>query len=239
VEQADLRQPGEGSPILLLSRDPATIAAVRSAGTRKASLMVVRGLGDAIHAARGHHFWALVVDLETGIDLAGLETLAGASPTPLLLVAPADQASICIAGLLRGASEYLLKPVDPEELTARLMSAVLRPPQRQRRRLLRLDGLSLQPMDRSVAFEGHQIQLTPREFEVLYALARQAGHVISKEDLFEEVWGSRHYGDLNLIEQHVSSLRQKLDRIDAPYLVETIRHAGYRLSAGLHRVPDA
>jgi DNA-binding response OmpR family regulator len=223
-----------GGRVLLVSGDPETIDVVTKATAERGPLAVVSNVSQALGALGASEFSAIVADLQVGTGaVAGLEALSAASRAPLLLLASTSEASTCIAALQRGASEYVFKPAGVRELQVRLRSAELRSPWPYRRDPLTLGDLSLHPADRSVVLEDRRIALTPREFDILYALAERIDKVVSKEELFEEVWASKHYGDLNVVEQHVSSLRHKLAEVNASSRLETLRHAGYRLTSGL------
>lgn len=135
-----------------------------------------------------------------------------------------------ILGLKMGADDYLTKPFSPRELVARI-EAILR-----RGRLVAdrsptytFSDLRIDIGARQVSVEGVPIDLTPIEFELLAALARHRGRVLSREQLIEHVWGYDYYGDERVVDVHIGRLRKKLENAsDAPSPIATVRGAGYR-----------
>lgn len=147
----------------------------------------------------------------------------------LMLTARADEMDKVVS-LTVGADDYLVKPFSPRELVARV-KAILR-----RGRGASLQGatlvfsrLRIDPEARWAWKDGEQVELTPIEFDLLHALARHAGRVLSREQLIEHVWGHDYYGDERVVDVHVGRLRKKVeDDPDNPTLIVTARGAGYR-----------
>jgi DNA-binding response OmpR family regulator len=145
---------------------------------------------------------------------------------PVMFLTSADSLADRLAGFDVGADDYLVKPFPMEELLARTEALL--------RRCGKLDTgprevgeLVIDEKARSVTRTGHPIDLTRTEFELLSALSRRPGQVLSKSQLVGQVWGFGEYGE-NLVEVHVSALRQKLER-HGPRLVQTVRGVGYML----------
>jgi len=148
----------------------------------------------------------------------------------LMLTARADEADK-IAGLAVGADDYMTKPFSSRELAARVR-AILRRMDRMRvvadgEPLTRFD-LIIDTARRRVTKDDEEVVLTPLEFEILAALARQPGVVLSRDDLMDRVWGYRDYAGGRVVDSHVARIRRKLgDDAAEPSYVRTVHGVGY------------
>ncbi|MGE0798392.1 MAG: response regulator [Lautropia sp.] len=147
--------------------------------------------------------------------------------TPVILITARDALRDRIEGLDLGADDYLVKPFDLEELSARIRAATRRHDGHGSGEL-RHGDLTLDPAGKRVALAGAAVSLTAREFEVLHALIRRPGHVLSRERLEQALYAWGDEVDSNAIEVHVYNLRRKL----GASRIETVRRQGYRLAAG-------
>ena len=140
-----------------------------------------------------------------------------------------DRVQDRVAGLKSGGDDYLTKPYAFAELMARLEALLRRAnPTAEQTRLQVLD-LELDLLTRKVTRAGKLIDLQPREFGVLEYLMRHADHVVTRTMLLESVWGYSFDPQTNVIDVHISRLRQKIDKdFDRP-LLHTVRGTGYRL----------
>ncbi len=133
-----------------------------------------------------------------------------------------------IVGLSIGADDYLTKPFSPRELAARIKAVLRRP--RSASQAAAPEGLEIDVGRRRVSVDGRAVELTYLEFELLAALARDPGLVVSRERLLDRVWGAEYVNDDHLLDVHVGKLRRKLgDDATAPRFVETVRRVGFRL----------
>ena len=146
--------------------------------------------------------------------------------TPVLFVTARRTLDDRVHGLHLGADDYIVKPFALEELVAR-MKAVVRRSARAAR--LRVGDLCMDLDRRTVDRDGHRIELSPREFDVLRALAAARGRVVTRAELLRDVWGIRFDPETNLVDSVVARLRRRVDRVPPP-LVETVVGEGYRLA---------
>ena len=150
---------------------------------------------------------------------------------PIVMVTARSDSHDVVAGLEAGADDYLRKPFDPKELSARIRALLRRTrPDDSRPTRFEIDGLEILPDEGVVRQEGNQIHLTRTEFRLLLELASAEGKVLSREDLLERVWGYDYFGDGRLVDVHIRRLRTKVEPAPAnPRYVVTIRGMGYKL----------
>lgn len=151
----------------------------------------------------------------------------------LMLTARTDEIDKLI-GLSVGADDYLTKPFSPRELVARVKAIlrrnrVIRAIEVNQRPILQFEGLLIDPERREVERNGVLVDLTPREFDLLYALASYPGRVFTREELLQRVWGPDFAGIDRVVDVHIGTLRRKLDddHHGTP-LVQTVRGVGYK-----------
>jgi DNA-binding response OmpR family regulator len=142
--------------------------------------------------------------------------------TPVLVLTARDAVPERIRGLDLGADDYVVKPVDLHELGARLRSLVRRS-HGQLQDVLRSGAVLLDPAARQVTLQGEGVTLTMREFDLLHALMLNAGRVLSREQLEQQLYSWGHEVESNTIEVHIHHLRRKLQ----PDLIQTVRGVGY------------
>jgi DNA-binding response OmpR family regulator len=187
---------------------------------------------DGLHRAREHSYDVLVLD----IMLPGLngykicETLrAEGIWTPVLMLTAKDGDYDQADAFDLGADDYLTKPFSLIVLVARLR-ALIRRGAPERPVALRVADLELDPSRHVATRDGVTLELTPREFNLLLFLMRNAGHVVSKTQILEGVWDANYDGDPNILEVYISYLRRKVDQPFGTSLIKTVRGVGYRLA---------
>jgi DNA-binding response OmpR family regulator len=169
-----------------------------------------------------------------GMD--GLEvcrTLRRLSDVPIVMVTARTDTHDVVAGLEAGADDYLTKPFQPKELSARIRALLRRAkPAESGRTQLRFGELIVIPDEGVVRLAGVDVHLTKTEFRLLCELASAAGRIFSREQLLERVWGYDFFGDGRLVDVHVRRLRTKIEPDAAhPRYVLTVRGLGYKLQA--------
>jgi DNA-binding response OmpR family regulator len=178
-------------------------------------------------ALAGEPFAAAVLDLGLprldGIELLRRERARG-SRTPVLVLTARDAVDERVRGLDSGADDYVVKPVDLDELAARLR-ALVRRSRGEPAPLLEIGPLRLDPASRSVVFRGQPVELQAKEFNLLQELMSNAGRVLSREQLASRLYAWGDEVESNAVEVHVHHLRRKL----APALIRTVRGVGYVL----------
>ncbi|MFD8673824.1 response regulator transcription factor [Streptomyces seoulensis] len=145
---------------------------------------------------------------------------------PVLMLSALDETADRIAGLQAGGDDYLVKPFALQELVLRLRALLRRSPP-STREVLREAGIEIDPGARTAERDGRVLDLTRREFELLEVLMRNAGLVLTRDQLLERVWGYDFEVRTDAVDTFVSYLRRKLEADGAPRLVHTVRGVGF------------
>jgi DNA-binding response OmpR family regulator len=149
--------------------------------------------------------------------------------TPILMLTAKDTLDDRVQGLDSGADDYLVKPFEFAELFARLRALSRRAAIPLKEETITIGDLELQCNSHSLYRNGEEIQLTPREFQLLELLARNRGQVIPREVIYERVWGYEADVTSNTIDAFVRLLRKKIDRPGQKKLISNVRGVGYKL----------
>jgi two-component system response regulator MprA len=184
----------------------------------------------ALRTAQDHLPDLVILDLMLP-DIDGVEVcqrLRSADDLPIIMLTARDAVSDKVEGLEAGADDYMTKPFEFPELLARVKVA-LRRRAPSRKEEIKIGELTVRPASREVMRGNREIQLTAREFELLEYLARHAGEVVSKETLFERVWGYDFDVESDAIKVYISYLRKKLNAPGERDLIHAIRGVGYVL----------
>lgn len=218
--------------VLVVDDDPEACEFMRS-GLGESGYQVVFCLdgASAIQLAGDQPFDFLILDVMLP-DIDGFDLLDklrdGGVNCPCLFLSARDTAGDRIEGLNHGADDYLTKPFSFTELTAR-MKAILRRSSPGSDGRLQVADLLLDPIGRTVSRGGDKIAMSTKQFELLRCLMKHSGHVISREMITQQVWGSEFERYSNVIEVHINSMRKKIDRSDREKLIHTVKGAGYVL----------
>jgi DNA-binding response OmpR family regulator len=149
--------------------------------------------------------------------------------TPIIIMTARDAVSDRIKGLNLGADDYVLKPVDSQELIARV-KAQIRRNSKKPLPVLRIGDLEIDTQARRVVRAGVTIELPSKEFAVLELLARHSDEVVTRSMLMEHIWGSDFETFSNVVDVYIRNLRRKIDVMGRKKLIHTIRGGGYSLS---------
>ncbi|HET7463636.1 MAG TPA: response regulator transcription factor [Longimicrobium sp.] len=226
---------------ILVVEDNPRIAAFLQKGLREEGYVVeVAADGDAaFDKATTQGFDAAVVDVmipgRSGFELVRDLRQAGV-PLPVLLLTARDRTEDKIAGLDSGADDYLTKPFEFSELTARLRALLRRTASTGATPVLKVGDLEMDPATRDVRRGESGVELTPKEFALLEFLMRNADRPLSRATLMEHVWGIRFDPGTNIVDVCVNSLRNKLQDRDRE-LIQTVRGVGYVVRNPGERTP--
>lgn len=186
---------------------------------------------------REYHLVILDV-MMPGID--GFETMEGiraVSSVPILMLTAKDDSASKVRGLRAGADDYLTKPFDMDELTARVLSLIRRYTRFNRgegeeeKAVLEFDGLSIDADSRSVTTGNGTFELPPKEFELLWFCAENQGKILTKQKIYEAVWKEPYVYDDSNIMAIISRLRKKMEiQPGNPKYIQTVKGIGYRFS---------
>jgi two-component system alkaline phosphatase synthesis response regulator PhoP len=182
-----------------------------------------------LKAARAHKPDLIVLDLMLpgmdGIEL--LSQLRRDSNVYVILLTAKTEETDKIVGLSVGADDYVTKPFSPRELVARIRAALrrLQPGASPADNVLAFRHLRIDVSARQVTADGHPVELTAVEFDLLKALAENPNRVLTRTQLLEIVWGGTYYGDSRVVDVHLGHVRQKLG---SPAYIATVRGVGYR-----------
>ncbi|MFL5828205.1 MAG: response regulator transcription factor [Thermoleophilaceae bacterium] len=197
------------------------------------------GAGEAIRRMQVSAPDLLVLDLvlEDGSGLTVLDQVRAADglasridpDLPVLVLSGRSSDVDRVRGFTRGADDYLVKPFSYAELVARVHALLRRAGSRRHAGVIRVGDLTLDPATRAVRLAGEPIELSPKEFSLLHALAQEPDRVHTKHELLRDVWGYRAHGATRTLDAHACRLRKKLGASARP-LVLNVRGVGYRLA---------
>ncbi|MER7665459.1 MULTISPECIES: response regulator transcription factor [unclassified Streptomyces] len=218
--------------VLVVDDDPAIRRSLER-GLRLAGFAVALADGGrpALSHVRQRATDVVVLDISMP-DLDGIQvcrTLRDAdNDVPVLMLSALDETADRIAGLQAGGDDYLVKPFALQELVLRLDALLRRRPPRDTD-VVRVGPLVLDPASRGAQMDGEPLALTRREFELLEVLARNAGIVLSRDQLLDRVWGYDFEVRTDAVDTFVSYLRRKLESGGRPRLIHTVRGFGFVL----------
>ena len=213
---------------VLLVEDEDAIADPLAEGLRREGFTVTRAATGA-EALAASDSDVVLLDLRLP-DMDGLDVcrkIRERSDVPIIVVTARGEEADRVVGLELGADDYVVKPFGIRELIARIRAVTRRgrgtPAEKD---IVQVGELKLDSRARRVRLGSHELELTPKEFDLLTALARDPGAVLSRRRLLEEVWETSWYGSTKTIDVHVAALRRKLGD---PDWIETVRGVGFRL----------
>ena len=224
--------------VLIIEDDPGSAVAIANAlkDAGYATEHANDGATGLTRALAGR-FDAVVLDRMLPI-LDGLALLAAlraaGSAVPVLILSALSALDDRVRGLRAGGDDYLSKPFEAVELVARVDALIRRTrttPAADRATQLAVGNLHVDLLTRVVRRGTRQIELVPREYDLLVYLMKHAGQIVTRTMLFEAVWNYRYEERTNVIEVHIGRLRRKIDGPDEPPMIQTMRGAGYAIHA--------
>jgi len=187
--------------------------------------------GDGLAQTEINEYDCVVLDINlpdgSGFDLL-YDLRKAENKTPVIIVTARGQVEDRIKGLNLGADDYVPKPVDSNELTARIR-AVIRRNSQSALPVLTIGDLVVKPAEQNASVDGNTLDLTAKEFSVLEYLAQHNGQIITRTMLMEHIWGSDFETFSNVIDVYIRNLRRKLEKHSKVGLIKTIRGKGYIL----------
>ena len=219
---------------VLIVEDDLEAAAYMVKGLKESGYVVdhVADGREALYRVAAEVYDAVVVDrMLPGVDgLTIVRTMRSAgNHTPVLILSALGDVDDRVKGLKAGGDDYLVKPYAFAELLARLEALLRRGRADAPDTTLKVADLEMDLVGRTVRRSGKPIELKPKEFALLEYLMRHAGHVVTRTMLLENVWDYSFDPQTNVIDVHISRLRQKIDKGHDKPLLSTIRGAGYSL----------
>ncbi len=220
---------------ILLVEDDADVARFIARGLNEQAYAVDQAEDGekALYLAGVNSYDVMVLDIMLP-SLDGLEVCrrlrTSGSHIPIMMLTARDSVDDKIAGLDAGADDYLAKPFEFGELLARLR-ALLRRGGATLSATIRVNGLEIDTRSHRVSIEGKPLTLTTKEYGVLEFLARNAGRIVTREEISEHVWNQDFDPFSNLIEVYINRLRRQIEKVSGPKLINTVRGAGYIMDA--------
>ncbi|MCG2452728.1 response regulator transcription factor [Staphylococcus epidermidis] len=144
--------------------------------------------------------------------------------TPIIIITAKSETYDKVAGLDYGADDYIVKPFDIEELLARIRAVLRRQPDKD---VLDINGIIIDKDAFKVTVNGHQLELTKTEYDLLYVLAENRNHVMQREQILNHVWGYNSEVEKNVVDVYIRYLRNKLKPFNKEKSIETVRGVGY------------
>ena len=165
-------------------------------------------------------------DLVDGMEVC--QRIRQKSKVPILILTAKDAIQDRVEGLDAGADDYLVKPFNLEELLARIR-ALLRRTEQERQPVLQFEDVTMNTSTREVYRGERKLQLTKKEYQLLELFLRHPRQVLTREMIFDRIWGYDFGGESNVLEVYVRYLRQKMEQNGEPRLIYTVRGIGYVL----------
>ncbi len=222
------------SRVLLIEDDPELSESITDELKRRNYLVSrAKDGSEAISKIDAGNFDIALVDrmLPEVDGLTIIKSLRSAdASTPILIISALAEVDERVTGLEAGADDYLIKPFSFAEMGARI-EALLRRPLHARATTLRVGSLSLDLLERSVVIDGEKVELSLREFQILEYFVARPGQLITRAMLLQNVWRYRFIPQTNVVDVHISKLRQKIDKNRSVPFLRNIRGQGYVFDA--------
>jgi len=224
----------ETKPKVLLVDDEAGLRELVRVYLEKSGFDVIEA-GDGLEAEKvlvGEHFDLLILDVMMpkldGLTLCKRLRLAR-NDVPILLLTAKGEETDRLLGFEYGVDDYVVKPFSPRELCARAKAMLRRSSNYQSQPTeIRVQQLLIDSVIHRVEWYDTEISLTPKEFNLLYVLAKAPRQVFSREQIMSQAWGEDYFAELRIVDVHVKNLREKFNAIHPFHHLQTVRGIGYR-----------
>jgi len=221
--------------ILVIEDDPETAGQLRDSLTTDGYEVDLAGNGsDALSRARSADYAVMTIDRMLP-DVDGIAVMRrlrdDGIATPVLIISALGEIDDRVRGLRAGGDDYLVKPFAFAELLARVEALARRSATVVKETILRVGDLEMDLVSRTVRRGGRDIEMLPREFQLLEYLVRNAGHVVSRAMLLQHVWDLHFDPTTNIIDVYVGRVRRKVDGQQGYPLIHTVRGVGYCVRA--------
>jgi len=160
----------------------------------------------------------------------GMETIKqirAKSNVPVIMLTAKGETFDKVLALELGADDYIVKPFDPKEMVARVKAVIRRANQEEKSDVLEFPDLKIDMQNYQVMYREKEVQMPPKEIELLYFLASRPNKVFTRDQLLEQVWGFEYFGDSRTVDVHIKRLREKFSD-DEPWQIKTVWGVGYK-----------
>ena len=223
----------DGAPVLVVEDEPDLAEEIRlELEANGHPVRLAATAADGLAAARAGWASVFVFDrmLQGDDGLSVVETLRGEGvATPVLVISALSSVDERINGLKAGGDDYLVKPFDVRELTARV-EALLRRRGDPRATWLRAGDIEMDLVERKVRCAGRSVDLLPREFKLLEYFMRRPGEIVTRSMLLEDVWNFKFMAQTNVVDVQIGNLRRKLDPTGSRKFIVNVRAVGFKLN---------
>lgn len=156
--------------------------------------------------------------------------------TPIIMLSAKGETFDKVLGLELGADDYIVKPFEPKELIARIKAVLRRSEsssatEETEKNELKFDGLRINQETYEVYLDDKKIEMPPKEFELLYFLAKNTNKVYTRDQLLDEIWGYEFFGDSRTVDVHIKRIREKVEKEDKNWHLKTVWGVGYKFEA--------
>ena len=159
-----------------------------------------------------------------------LKGTAQDSNVPVIMLSAKGETFDKVLGLELGADDYIVKPFEPKEMIARVKAVIRRSDKKEdgEQKLIQYEGLSVDLSDYRVVHDGVEIDMPPKEIELLHYLASKPNKVFTREQLLQQVWDFDFYGDSRTVDVHIKRIREKLGEDNKGWQIKTVWGVGYK-----------
>jgi len=216
---------------ILVIDDDKNIREVVKLYLRKEGYEVTEAADGAIGADLffGKQYDLVILDIMMPVQ-DGIETMKqirAKSNVPVIMLTAKGETFDKVLALELGADDYVVKPFDPKELVARVKAVIRRSNQEDKSDILEYPNLKIDMQNYQVIYKGKEVQMPPKEIELLHFLASRPNKVFTRDQLLEQVWGFEYFGDSRTVDVHIKRLREKFSD-DEPWQIKTVWGVGYK-----------